>query len=45
MKWQVGSFYRCQEVITFGSDPIQNGRHINDQLNGTIVLNAENEKS
>ena len=28
--------------LTFGSDPIQNGRLINDLLNVTIFLNAEN---
>ena len=31
--------------LTFGSDQIQNGQLISDELNGTIFLNAENEKS
>ena len=31
--------------LTFGSDPIQNGRLINDLLNVTIFLNAENAKT
>ena len=31
--------------ITFRSDPIQNGRLINDLLNVTIFLNAEKTKT
>ena len=31
--------------LTFVSDPIQNGRLINDLLNVTIFLNAENAKT